>query len=350
MNRRPVHALRLLTPIMPAGRRTVRTDRQLRKIRSGAIMWITGPVLFLIAQLAAQSAWRTPYSWMANPLSDLGAVHCQRTGSGYPLPRYVCSPLHQVMNVSLVTLGVLLAAGVLLTARCWGPGAASHGARALLIAAAAGSVLVGLVPEDVYLPAHLLGAILGIGAGNCGFILAGLIRQASPLARLRPLTLPLSILAMAATVLLFTGNTPAAGFGGMERLADYPLRCWMVIAGIYLLRKATPGYHTDRLHSRHTPQCQSGHPVANDNARLNITNSPTPCISGDLNAYRVGTREARITARRHPPFRPRGNFRQPPGGVSPADSRTTQRRPSGMSGQWSRVTGTPALSGSQEMA
>jgi len=41
---------------------------------------------------------------------------------------------------------------------------------------------------------------------------------------------------MAATVLLFTGNTPAAGFGGMERLAVYPLRCWIAIAGIYLLR------------------------------------------------------------------------------------------------------------------
>jgi hypothetical protein len=41
-------------------------------------------------------------------------------------------------------------------------------------------------------------------------------------------------------VLLFTGHTPAAAFGGMQRLADYPLRCWMVIAGIYLLRQATP--------------------------------------------------------------------------------------------------------------
>jgi hypothetical protein len=70
MNRRLVHGPRLLTPILPAGRRTVRADGQL-KIRAGAIMWIAGPVLFLIAQLAAQSAWRTPYSWMANPLSDL---------------------------------------------------------------------------------------------------------------------------------------------------------------------------------------------------------------------------------------------------------------------------------------
>jgi len=238
MDRRPVHAARFLTPVMPAGRRTARARGQL-KIRVGAIMWIAGPVLFLIGQLVAQSAWRTRYNWMANPISDLGAVHCQRAGTGYPLPRYVCSPLHGVMNVSVVALGALLAGGVLLTARCWGPGAASRGARSMLTAAAAGTVLVGLVPEDVNLNVHLLGAVLGIAVGNCGFILAGLISRTSPLGRLRPLTLPLGILAMAATVLLFTGRTPAAGFGGMERLAVYPLRCWMVIAGIYLLREAT---------------------------------------------------------------------------------------------------------------
>jgi hypothetical protein len=51
------------------------------RIRVGAVMWIAGPVQYLIVQLAAQAAWRTPYSWMVNPLSDLGAVHCHRTGS-----------------------------------------------------------------------------------------------------------------------------------------------------------------------------------------------------------------------------------------------------------------------------
>ena len=43
---------------------------------------------------------------------------------------------------------------------------------------------------------------------------------------------------MAATVLLFTGHTPAAGFGACNGSPYYPLRCWMVIAGIYLLREA----------------------------------------------------------------------------------------------------------------
>ena len=52
------------------------------------------------------------------------------------------------------------------------------------------------------------------------------------------MTLPLSILAVTAAVLLFTGGIPADGFGGVERLAVFPLRCWMVIAGIFLLRDA----------------------------------------------------------------------------------------------------------------
>jgi hypothetical protein len=51
-------------------------------------------------------------------------------------------------------------------------------------------------------------------------------------------TLPLSILALTAAVLLFTGGIPADGFGAVERLAVFPLRCWMVIAGIFLLREA----------------------------------------------------------------------------------------------------------------
>jgi hypothetical protein len=59
--------------------------------------------------------------------------------------------------------------------------------------------------------------------GNCGFLLAGLIRRSSPLGRLRPVTLPLSILAVTAAVLLFTGGIPADGFGGCNGLPSF--RC-----------------------------------------------------------------------------------------------------------------------------
>jgi len=120
-------------------------------------MWIAGPIQYLIAQLIAQAAWRTPYRWMVNPLSYLGAVHCQRTGSGYPLPGYVCSPPRGVVNASVIVLGVLLAGGVLLTSSRWGSGAASRGADP---ADRGGGqvVVVGLVPEDVRLSLHVLGA------------------------------------------------------------------------------------------------------------------------------------------------------------------------------------------------
>lgn len=236
MNRHPAH-VRLSSAVLPGGR-WVALGTGRPKIRAGAVMWIAGPVQYLIAQLVAQAAWRTPYSWMVNPLSDLGAVRCQRTGSGYPLPRYVCSPLHGIVNASVIALGILLAGGVLLTASCWGCGVVSRAARILLIVGAAGSVMVGLVPEDVNLSLHVLGAFAGIVVGSCGFVLAGLIRRSSPLGRLRPVTLPLSILAMTAAVLLFTGGIPAGDFGAVERLAVFPLRCWMVIAGILLLREA----------------------------------------------------------------------------------------------------------------
>jgi hypothetical membrane protein len=192
-----------------------------RKIRAGAIMWIAGPVQYLVAQLVVQSAWRTPYSWRTNPLSDLGAVRCQHSST--PLPRYVCSPLHGILDASMITLGLLLAGGVLLTACCWGHGLASRGARSLLIVAAAG--------------------ILGIGVGNAGFILAGLVTRTSPVGRLWPVALPLGLVAMAATVLMFGGYTSVTGFGGMERLAVYPLRGWLIIAGISLLHGQTQGTH-----------------------------------------------------------------------------------------------------------
>ena len=181
MNRHPALAPRLSAPVLPGGRWVVHGYGR-PKIRVGAVMWIAGPVLYLIAQLVAQAAWRTPYSWAVNPLSDLGAVRCQRMGSGYPLPRYVCSPLHGVVNTSVIAVGILLAGGVLLTACCWGSGIASRGARSLLTVAAAGLVMVGLVPEDVNPGLHLLGAFLAIVVGNCGFML-GRADQAEQSAR-----------------------------------------------------------------------------------------------------------------------------------------------------------------------
>ena len=174
----------------------------------------------------------------------------RNNSSGHTRP----SPLHGIVNASVIALGILLAGGVLLTASCWGGGVVSRAARILLIVGAAGSVMVGLVPEDVNPSLHVLGAFAGIVAGSCGFVLAGLIGRSSPLGRLRPVTLPLSILAVTAAVLLFTSGIPAGDFGAVERLAVFPLRSWMVIAGILLLREAAQDAGTGPA-SRRATRC-----------------------------------------------------------------------------------------------
>jgi hypothetical membrane protein len=212
------------------------TPSKCRAVQAGAVAWIIGTPVFFIAELVAQSAWPTSYSWATNAISDLGAVHCAGTGTANPPPRYVCSPLHTVMNTSIITLGVLLAAGAVLTGPAWGRGAVSRTARVLLVAAGAGLVLAGLNPEDVNLNLHVLAAFLIMGVGNIGFVLAGLTRRESQIGRLRALTLPLSAVAVAATWLMFSHHTPVLGYGGMERAAAYPLLCWTVITGAHFLR------------------------------------------------------------------------------------------------------------------
>jgi hypothetical membrane protein len=199
----------------------------------GAIAWIAGPVQFVIVQLVVQSSWHTSYSWTANAISDLGAARCGRFAG--PPVQYVCSPLHAVMNASTVVLAVLVALGGLLAGAAWGSGVVSLAARGLILVAAAGDALVGFSPEDVHPGLHLLGAFMAIGVGNAALILAGLIRRTSPLGQLRPFTVPLSVLAMAATWLTFVRWTPGVGSGGMERMAVFPLLYWLLVAGVCLL-------------------------------------------------------------------------------------------------------------------
>jgi hypothetical membrane protein len=210
--------------------------RQHWTVRAGALAWIAGTGQFLVTGLVVQSAWRTPYSWAGNAISDLGAVHCARTGAGNPPDRYVCSPLHATMNASFFALGLLLACGVLLTGPAWGRGFAVRNARGLLIAAGGGMILAALRPEDVNLNLHVLGALLIMGTGNIGFALAAAARRGSPVGRLRWLTLPLSLVALVATGLMFTHHTGPLGYGGMERVALFPLLGWTVVTGVCLLR------------------------------------------------------------------------------------------------------------------
>jgi hypothetical membrane protein len=86
-----------------------------RGIALGGVCWMLS-LEFFVGQAVAQAAWRTPYSLIDNPISDLGSTSCS-----YRLDRlgasrtYVCSPWHALMNGSFIITGALLLLGLYFT-------------------------------------------------------------------------------------------------------------------------------------------------------------------------------------------------------------------------------------------
>jgi len=200
-----------------------------QRLRLGGVCWILS-LAFLVGQAVAQTAWPA-YSLLDNHVSDLGNTAC----GPWMGQAYVCSPLHAVMNASLVLTGVLLLLGLALTRDVWPRRRLTAWGLGLLALAGACTLLVGLSPENVSLPLHLLGA-LNIPSANLGMLLLGL---ASRGARPRIATLSillagvgLSGLPIGPLLLALTGH----GGGLAERIALYPLIAWMVALGIVLLR------------------------------------------------------------------------------------------------------------------
>ena len=85
----------------------------------------------------------------------------------------VCSPLHAGMNAAFIVEGVRLLSGTILTATAW----SGHGRRLVwqVIVGVAGIswMLVGLIPEDVNLTGHSVGALPIFIVGNIALIVAG---------------------------------------------------------------------------------------------------------------------------------------------------------------------------------
>jgi Predicted membrane protein len=204
--------------------------------RVGAVAWIVGAAQFLVANGVAQAAWTTPYSLAHNNISDLGAVSCGMFDEEFP--RYICSPLHALFNASMIVQGVLLATGVLLTARLWGKGFLARTAQTLLVLAATGYLLAGLWPGDVNLDRHVLGAFLIMIVGNIGLVLAGFVPRDSLVGRLRWFTVTLGLVALAGVWMHFQRQFGALGLGGSERIAVFPLQLWTLVMGGLVLASA----------------------------------------------------------------------------------------------------------------
>ncbi|TNH21143.1 DUF998 domain-containing protein [Micromonospora orduensis] len=206
--------------------------------RIGALCWMAATPIFLVASLVTGLRWRQPtYSWATHNISDLGNAHCGVWDT--TRPRYVCSPWHPVMNAAMLTTAAMLAAGLLLTWRLLGRGAVLRSAQTLLLLATGGYALAALYPADVDENLHVLGAVLIMGLGNVGLLLAGLVPGTVPLARWRRLTLTAGLTALAGTVLFFAQQGLGIGVGGMERVAVLPFPLWACCLGVLLAEAPT---------------------------------------------------------------------------------------------------------------
>lgn len=208
--------------------------RRLMAARIGAAAWIVGAAQFLAVQLIVGSRWRTSYSWRDNNISDLGNVHCGMWDDSRP--RYVCSPLHSLMNTSFAVQGVLLLVGVLLTGVHWGRGRMAHSARLLFAVNSCAWILVGLVPADVDEDLHVLGALLIMGVGNIGLLLAGCAPRHSVFGRARLASYGIGAAAVTAAWMFFTRHDPGIGLGSLERVAGFAPQLWTLVMALAVLR------------------------------------------------------------------------------------------------------------------
>jgi len=204
----------------------------LKTSRLGPILWLLC-FQYFVAEQTARFAWKIPYSFKTNFISDLGAVRCTLSG-----PDPVCSPLHALMNASFVLQGLLIFFGSILNRKLFPPGRLVTLAMALIAASGAGVLLVGLAPEDANPSLHYLGAAEHFLLDNLGMVLLGCLLlisrwRATPI--LASYTLASGVIGLTATSLLSMKILLGCGVGGMERFAAYPFTLWLSIAGFSLL-------------------------------------------------------------------------------------------------------------------
>ena len=190
----------------------------------GPALWLMC-IQFFIVQVVVASAWKTPvYSWRLDAISDLGATGCGL----FDDDRFVCSPLHGLMNASLVLLGLGMVFGSLLI---YTQLRRSRVGFSLMAVAGIGAILVGVFPEDSIFWAHIVGQDLAFVFGNVALIVFGLTLRFPRW--FKWYSIASGSVALVALVLFLSHHRLFLGLGGMERVVAYPLVGWLVVTGMY---------------------------------------------------------------------------------------------------------------------
>ena len=214
---------------------------------AGGICWIL-TALYVAVQPVVISAWRGDYDLSRNTISDLGVTECgvftQLGGDRVP----VCSPRHNLMNTTFITVGLLMVAGSLLTRRGWPRRRTIAVAIWALIATGVGAVLIGVAPTNEYLALHAIGSVLQIPGSVAPLLVGiGLWRSQRPIAAFSVLV---GMIGTIATFLFLMGVYLGLGRGGMEHLGFDPLIVWLVVLGAaFATGRRLPGVRSTNTNS-----------------------------------------------------------------------------------------------------
>jgi len=198
----------------------------------GPIFYVSG-VQFFAVQLIVALRWSPPYSISRNTISDLGNTACGPWDG-----RYVCSPSHDLMNLSLIILGVTMMSGSVFIYREFARGRAAAAGLAVMTASGLGVVMVGLFPENSVPLLHGVGAGITFVLGNSAlFVFAFALEMPVPLRAYAFLSGAVAILGLAAYV---SGHYLGLGQGGMERFVAYPQTIFLAVIGCCLIARNPP--------------------------------------------------------------------------------------------------------------
>ncbi len=203
---------------------------------------------YFVAETAVIGAWAgpQPYSRRTGYISDLGAVNC-----GIYDGRDVCSPLHWLMNASFVVQGLgmligalLLGSGLLCVAARPGarvapgrrkPWLAAIWVRILAGTAGAGTIVVGLVPQDAGSALHFIGAVVYFLAGGAALVVLG-----SLWLRQTPLAWFILVCGLVSLAALVTGGLTGMDVpepGTLERIMGYPVTVGVAAGGLVIAQR-----------------------------------------------------------------------------------------------------------------
>jgi len=198
-----------------------------RHARLGAIFYVSTLQYFLV-QLLVSLRWSPPFSLSRNTISDLGNTTCGKFNG-----RNVCSPLHSLMNVSFVVLGLAMIGGSLLVCR-YMPTTKFQAVGFVSIAiGGVGAVMVGIFPENTIPALHGIGAALPFLIGNIGLLILG-FSLGGPVA-LRIYTVLSGSVALIFLAFYASSHFVGLGEGAIERVVAYPQTVWLIVLGIYVI-------------------------------------------------------------------------------------------------------------------